>query len=677
MPTRSSPAALPAGFEPQLATLVKRAPESDEWLHEIKYDGYRIAARLERGSVTLLSRRGNDWAGHFPTVRDAVAALPVRALLVDGEVAAVLPDGRTSFQGLQNVGRGAELAYFVFDLLHVDGEDVARLPLEERKRRLERLLASAEGRRVLRYSAHVVGGGARFFAAACERGLEGIVSKRRDRPYEPGRHGGWVKTKCWLRQEVVIGGFTEPAGSRLGLGAVLVGVHDDAGALRFAGKVGTGFSHRGAVELRARLDRLERRDTPFADPPREARRWRTHWVRPTLVGEVAFTEWTNDGRMRHPSFQGLREDKAPRDVIRERPVAVPRVATSKRGTAAATRRTVSKRGTAAATKRTAWARPPRSREQAEPGTGTPLPRAASQNRVDVAGVSLSHPERILYPNEGITKLDLARYYADVAEWIVPHVAGRPLTLVRCPNGIGSCFYMKHTRTWHPPAVIRQVRIREQKKIGDYAVVDSIAGVVALAQMNILEIHTWNATDDRLEQPDRVIIDLDPGPEVAWKDVVAAAHVVRAAFAALGLASFAKTTGGKGVHVVAPFVRHHDWNTSLAFARGLAETIARSEPERYSTSLAKRGRENKILLDYLRNNRGSTAVAAFSTRARPGCPVSVPVTWDELTPRLRPDGFTLRNVRRRLARLKTDPWRDYWTARQRLGVKALRAVGVHP
>jgi bifunctional non-homologous end joining protein LigD len=662
MASRRSTVALPERFEPQLATLVKAAPEGEQWLHEIKFDGYRIAARVDRGRVALLSRRGNDWAGHFPAVRDAVATLPARRLLVDGEVAAVLPDGRTSFQGLQNVGRGAELAYFVFDLLHVDGDDVARLPLDERKARLERLLAPVAGHGLLRYSAHVVGGGARFLEVACERGLEGIVSKRRDRPYEAGRHGGWVKTKCWLRQEVVIGGFTEPAGSRRGLGAVLVGVHDDAGALRFAGKVGTGFSQRGAVDLRARLDRLERPQPPFANPPREARRWRTHWVRPTLVGEVAFTEWTNDGRMRHPSFQGLREDKAARDVVRERAVAAPRVASKRR---------------AAVAKAVAYERPPRSRERAEPGTGTPLPRGAAKTRVEVAGVSLSHPERILYPEEGVTKLDLARYYEDVAEWIVPHVAGRPLTLVRCPNGLGSCFYMKHTRTWHPPAVIRQVRIRERKKTGEYAVVDSIAGVVALAQMNILEIHTWNATADRLEQPDRVIIDLDPGPEVAWKDVVAAAHVVRAAFEALGLASFAKTTGGKGVHVVAPFVRQHGWDTCLAFARGVAETIARSEPGRYSTSLAKRGREDKILLDYLRNNRGSTAVAAFSTRARPGCPVSVPIAWDELTPRLRPDRFTLRNVRRRLGRLKTDPWRDYWTVRQRLGAKALRAVGAHP
>jgi bifunctional non-homologous end joining protein LigD len=319
-------------------------------------------------------------------------------------------------------------------------------------------------------------------------------------------------------------------------------------------------------------------------------------------------------------------------------------------------------------------RPPRSRERAEPGSGTALPRGASRGRTTVAGVSLSHPARILYPDDGITKLDLARYYEDVAEWIVPHVADRPLTLVRCPNGLGSCFYMKHTRTWHPPAAVRRVEIREQTKIGEYAVVDDAAGVVALAQMNVLEIHTWNARVARLEQPDRVILDLDPGPAVAWKDVVAAAFLVRDAFAALGLRSFVKTTGGQGLHVAAPFVPRHDWDTCLAFARGLARTIARADPRRFTTALAKRGRERKILLDYLRNTRGGTAVAAFSTRARPGCPVSTPIDWDELSPRLRPDQFRLATMRRRVGRLRHDPWRDFWRSRQRLGARALAAVG---
>lgn len=662
---------LPTRFAPELATLVKSAPEGDAWLHELKFDGYRIAARLDAGKVTLLSRRNNDWSAQFPAVCAAVARLPARRALLDGEVAAVLPDGRTSFQALQNVGaRGTVLAYYVFDLLHLDGEDVSRLPLEERKRRLARLLRARRGTTLLRYSDHVVGGGAEFFAAACAKGLEGIVSKRRDRPYDPGRHGDWVKTKCWLRQEVVIGGFTEPAGSRVGLGALLVGVHDAQGQLVFAGKVGTGFSERAARELRAKLDRLVRAAPPFAEPPREARRWKTQWVRPGLVAEVAFSEWTNDGRMRHPSFQGLRADKLPAEVVRERAVPVAEAARPARKTRTTSAAAAKERREG--TRAVAYER--RSRERAVAGTGTPFPKGAAKARLTVAGVSLSHPERVLYPEDGIRKLDLARYYEDVAEWIVPHVAGRPLTLVRCPNGLGSCFYMKHTRTWHPPDVIRQVKIREQKKVGEYAVVDSIAGVIALAQMNILEIHTWNAVVDRLEQPNRIVIDLDPGPAVAWKDVVAAAHLVRRTLDTLGLASFAKTTGGKGLHVVAPVVPQHDWDACLAFARGVAEAIARAEPRRYTTALPKAGRENKILLDYLRNNRGSTSVAAFSTRARPGCPISVPIGWDELGARLRPDQFRLANVRRRLRRLKEDPWRDYWTLRQRLRVGALAAVG---
>jgi len=653
MLARPPDARLPTRFDPELATLVTSAPTGDAWLHELKFDGYRIAARLDRGKVRLLSRRNNDWSDRFPGVRDAVARLPARTALLDGEVAAVLPDGRTSFQALQNLGTGgAVLVYYAFDLLHLDGEDVARLPLEERKRKLARLIRSVRGKTLLRYSEHVVGGGEEFFAAACKRGLEGIVSKRRDRPYDPGRHGDWVKTKCWLRQEVVIGGFTEPAGSRAGLGALLVGVYDSEDRLVFAGKVGTGFSQRAATELRAKLERLVRTASPFATPPREARRWSAHWVRPSLVAEVAFSEWTNEGRMRHPSFQGLRGDKPPHEVIRER--AVPMAAVGKRR----------RRGD----------EPPHGRGRGVAGSGTPLSRGSSNARVTVAGVSLSHPNRVLYPDDGITKHDLARYYEDVAEWVVPHLAGRPLTLVRCPNGLGSCFYVKHTRTWHPPDVVRQVKIREQKKIGDYAVVDSIAGVIALAQMNVLEMHTWNAVVERLERPDRIVIDLDPGPEVPWKDVVAAAHLVRDVLATLGLASFAKTTGGTGLHVVAPLVPQHDWDTCLAFARGVAETIARSEPRRYTTALPKAGRERKILLDYLRNGRGSTSVAAYSTRARPGCPISVPVAWEELTSRLKPDQFRLANIRRRLDGLKQDPWRDYWRLRQRLRVGALAAVG---
>jgi bifunctional non-homologous end joining protein LigD len=614
---------LPAFVEPQLATLVKAAPEGDAWLHELKLDGYRILARRDGDRVTLLTRRGNDWTDHFPAVRDAVARLPAQRLLLDGEVTVVLPDGRTSFQALQNLlggGRG-QLVYWVFDLLHVDGEDVAALPLEERKVRLRSLVPRAADA-VVRYSDHLVGHGPAVLAQACGRHLEGIVSKRRDRPYQSGRRGDWLKVKCMARQEFVIGGFTDPEGSRIGIGALLVGHHDRHGRLVFAGKVGTGFSQKTLVALRRRLRPLERDTSPFAvSPPTGWLGRHAHWVRPELVAEVEFSEWTEDGRLRHPSFQGLREDKPAREIRRERAKPAPHAKTFRRRQAA---------------------------------------------RVEaVAGQRLTHPERVLWPDRGLTKLDLARYYERIAEWVVPHVRGRPLTLVRCPDGLaGPCFYMKHSRVWSPPG-LRKVNIREKTKTGEYLVADDLVGLVGLVQMDVLEIHTWNSTADDVERPDRVVLDLDPGPDVRWADVVAAARLVRDVLAGIALRSFVKTTGGKGLHVVVPLAPGHEWDACFAFSRTIAEAIVRDDPRRYTTAMPKAGREKKILIDYFRNNRTNTSVAAFSTRARPGAPVSVTLAWDELTSRLRPDRLTLETVPRRLASLRRDPWARYWTLRQRL------------
>ena len=611
---------LPERFEPQLATLASTAPEGDEWLHELKFDGYRIGCRVDGRNVSLISRNGNDWTDRFPEVRAAATELPAKRAFLDGEVALLLPDGRTSFQALQNIFSGGDrsnLTYFVFDLLHLDGEDVARLPLEQRKARLADLLHSQK-RKCLRYSEHVVGHGAEVFARACRMGLEGIVSKRRDLPYTPGRRSGWVKVKCIKRQEVVVGGFTDPKGSRVGIGALLVGVRDAKGALVFAGKVGTGFTNRIAQDLRRRLERIEQTECPFTPRPPGSLGRNAHWVKPTLVAEVAFSEWTSDGKIRHPSYQGLREDKPANEIRREEPV-------SPRGTRA------------------------------------------------VAGVRLTHPDRVLWPELGFTKLDLARFYEAIADWMVPHVAGRPLTLVRCPAGVGaSCFYMKHSTVWAPEG-LRRVRIPEKKKIGEYLIADSLPALIGLVQMDVLEIHTWNSTIDHVEQPNRIVLDLDPGPEVRWPRVIEAARLLRSAFDALELESFVKTTGGVGLHVVVPLVPQAGWSECLAFARGIAEAIERQSPRLYTTAFPKAGRERKILLDYLRNNRTNTSVAAFSTRAKPRASVSVPLAWDELSPRLRSDHFTVNNLGERLARLKEDPWRPYWHCKQRIAAKLLQAI----
>jgi bifunctional non-homologous end joining protein LigD len=635
-------------YRPQLATLVKEPPAGAGWLHEIKFDGYRIGCRIRGSRVSLISRNGKDWTHAFPEVVEAAARLGLRDALLDGEVAMVLPDGRTSFQSLQNAstgegGRGS-LVYFVFDLLKLDGERVEDLPLEERKARVRALVGSRKTGRI-RYSAHVDGRGDEFFAQACRIGLEGIISKRRDLPHREGRHGGWVKTKCTLRQEFVIGGFTDPEGARAGLGALLIGYY--AGdRLIFSGKVGTGFTHKLALDVRRRLDAIEQKASPFTPPPAGPLGRNAHWVKPALVCEVEFTEWTGDGKIRHPSFQGLRADKKPRDVTREIPRDAPRKPDAP----------VARSG-----------RP-------KPGAGAAARTTAG--KPEVAGIAISHSDRMVYPDPPLTKLDVARYYEAIREWVVPHVQGRPLTLVRCPEGISSeCFFMKHSKVW-APAALRRVQIQEKKKVGDYLVADDIAGVVGLVQMGVLEIHTWNSLVDDVERPNRIVFDLDPGEKVTWARVIRAALQVRAALEALDLECYVKTTGGRGLHVVVPLVPQADWAECLEFSRALSERLQRADPRAYTTEFAKAGREDKILIDYLRNNRTNTSIAAYSTRARPGAPISVPLTWDELRTSLKPAELTVTTLPARLGRLSADPWKGYWAARQRLTQRRQRAVA-HP
>ena len=638
------PAALPAFVEPQLATLVTAPPEGDEWLHEMKFDGYRVLCRIEGGSARLLSRKGLDWSARLPGVASAAARLGVRSAMLDGEVAVVLPNGVTSFNALQNALGGAgggELVYFVFDLLHLDGNDLTGVPLERRKEVLRALLDTPSARPTLRYSDHVAGNGAAFLRHACRMALEGVVSKRRDARYESGRGRSWLKAKCIQEQEFVVGGFTDPEGRRSGIGALLLGVYDDDGKLVYVGKVGTGFTSRMAVELRRRLDALRTATCPFEKRPPGAAH--AHWGRPELVGEVEFTEWTPDGRLRHPSWKGLREDKPAREIVRERPA----------GTRAGPR--------------------PRSGKDAAGGRAKPVVARASTRRAgktaagtaEVAGVRITHPDRVLYPAQGITKLRLAQFYESIAEWILPHLRGRPTSLVRCPEGLAKeCFYQKHVGVW-APAALRRVRIREKRKVGEYLIVEDLPGLVGLVQIGILEIHTWNATAERLEEPDRLVFDLDPGDGVPWGDVVAAARTLRSLLREIKLESFLKTTGGKGLHLVVPIDRGPGWDDCLAFARAVAEHLARESPRSFTAGAAKSERRGRIYVDYLRNLRGATAVAAYSTRARAGAPVSTPLSWDELGPRLRSDHFTVSNLGRRLATLRHDPWKDYSRTRQAL------------
>jgi bifunctional non-homologous end joining protein LigD len=621
-------AAMPAEVEPQQATLVAQPPEGDEWLHEMKFDGYRILARLDGGRVRLTSRGGHDWTERFPDIAAALKELPLRRALFDGEATVVLADGTTSFSALQNAGAlppGARLAYFAFDLLYLGDSDLRRAPLEERKQLLQELLPS--GGDTLRYSDHVVGSGSRFLTAACRMALEGIVSKRRDGAHRPGRGTDWLKAKCHREQEVVIGGFTEPNGSREGIGALLVGVHEQDGSLHYAGKVGTGFTAAAARDLRRRLAPLETKVRPFA-PGKGVPR--AHFVEPRLVAQVRFTEWTSDGRMRHPSFEGLREDKEASEVTREKEAP-----SAPRGGAR---------------------------------------RSTKDGASEVAGVRLTHPERVVFPDAGVTKEDCARYYERVAPVLLPHLADRPLTLVRCPEGAGGqCFFAKHGGPWVPKAV-RRLTIQEKTKKGEYLVVDSLASLVGLVQMNVLEFHTWNARASNLEKPDRIVFDLDPGPGVAWAQVAAAAVNLRERLERLDLGSFVKTTGGKGAHVVVPLTPRAGWDECLELSRVVCESLERDQPESFLTEMAKAKRAGRILLDYGRNHRGSTSVAAFSTRARPSGPVSVPVGWDELPALGGGDAFKLGDVERVVGAPRSDPWAEYQQIRQ--SVTAARLKKAH-
>jgi bifunctional non-homologous end joining protein LigD len=493
-------------------------------------------------------------------------------------------------------------------------------PLRERKKLLEKVLRSNRGSKtpgILRYSEHWIGQGDALHAESCRKGLEGIVCKKADQPYHSGRGRDWLKVKCSRNQEFVICGFNETSGSRTGLGALLVGVHDKAGNLVYAGRVGTGFTQQSLTDLRSRLDLLRRKSPPFSNPPKGTEIRGVHWVEPKLVGAVAFAEWTSDNLLRHPSFQGLREDKPPAAITREKVSPQNKSAKSRSG------------------------------EDAE-----------------IAGIKLT-------PDQGITKVDLARYYEQIADWILLHLKGRPLTLVRCPEGYRKqCFYQRHvTDSLREP--IRSIRVKDGRSAVSYVAVDSTPGLIALVQMGVLEVHTWGSRQNRLEQPDRLIFDLDPDPTLPWNRIKGAAETLRRRMSELGFAAFVKTTGGKGLHVVVPVTPKQDWDTVKAFARQIAEELEHEAPQLYTATMSKARRRGKIYVDYLRNARTATAVSAYSTRARENAPVSVPIHWDELAADVRGEHFTIRNVPQRLRRLRKDPWDGYEAARRPITDKMIK------
>jgi bifunctional non-homologous end joining protein LigD len=637
--------ALPDKMEAQLATAVKSPPTGSSWVHEIKYDGYRMLCRIDDGEVRMVSRNAKDWTRDFPALARALARLPVHSAWLDGEVVAIDAKGRTSFQRLQNAldaSRTQNLDYLAFDLLYLDGYDLREAKLTERKRVLQRLLEDAPA--TIRFSEHFAVPGSDFLHHVTELGLEGMVSKRGDLPYRAGRGPAWQKTKCMRRQEVVVGGYTDPEGSRQGFGALLTGLYEADGKLTYCGKVGSGFDDATLAALTPVLSKLAQKASPFHNPPQGAEARRAHWVKPALVAEVSFSEWTDDGTMRHPVFLGLRRDKTARQVVRES--AAP----------AAAGDDVSER----------------------PKPSAPSKASPVDAKNTVAGATLTHPEKVFYPELKLTKRQLASYYEAVGEWMLPHVANRPLTLMRCPSGWNKpCFYQKKADDSAQASIARVDIPDGDGGTSQYMMANSVTAIVALLQMGALEIHPWGSRAGSLGKPDRLIFDLDPEESVAWKEIKEAVHVLKTLLENIGLAAFLKTTGGKGLHVVSPIRPTVGWDHVKGFTQAVAELLERTFPDRFTSKLLKVSRRGKIFIDYLRNAEGATAVGAYSTRARQNAPVSTPIDWDELARDVRFDHFNVGNVQRRLAKAKSDPWQNMDRAAVTLDKAIMARVGYKP
>ncbi len=617
--------ALPAFVEPCLATLADKAPDSDKWIHEIKFDGYRIQARLDGGKVKLLTRRGLDWTKMFSIIAEAIGRLPARTALIDGELVVEGNDGISSFSLLQEDlknGRNDRMVFYVFDLMHLDGADLKPQPLQTRKAALARLLGKASKRGPLRLSESIAERGPILLKHACKMGLEGIVSKRSDATYHSGRGHDWIKTKCSDRQELVVAGFVPSSADAHAIGALVLGYYD-RGKLHYAGRAGTGFTHASARALYRKLNALKLDKPAFDTVPKEERGVRGPiWVEPKLVAEVDFHGWTHGDRVRQASFQGLREDKPAEQVVRE---------------------------VKAMTAPTKMAAIP----------SAPVP--AHNAKVTISGVTLSHPTRVYWDDAGVTKRDLAEFYTQIWKWMRPHVVERPIALLRCPEGVaGQCFFQKHAAAGIATEHLHLIPERGDKIIS----IDDLTGLISLVQAGVLEFHTRGTTVDHREEADRLVFDLDPGPGAGWKEVVAAAREVRARLARVKLKSFLKTSGGKGLHVVLP-IKPTPWDEAKDFCNAVAVSMAADEPECYTATASKSKRNKRIFVDYLRNSREATAVAPYSTRARPGAPVSVPIEWSELGTLKSASQYTVLNLPARLGRLRKNPWANIGRSKQKL------------
>ena len=620
-------AVLPATLAPQLATLVDAVPAGDDWRYEIKFDGYRLLTRIDGHSVRCYTRNGHDWSDKLPKLVAAVRALKLAPCWLDGEVVVLNADGVPDFQALQNAfdsKRTGELTYFVFDLPFHAGEDLRGRPLSSRRERLQSLLTS-KPHPLIRFSDAFAGDPATLLASAREAGLEGLIGKRKDSSYRSGaRSPDWVKLKTLQRQEFVIGGYTDPKGSRTGIGALLLGVHDANGGLRYAGNVGTGFDERTLAALKQRLGPLGATLSPFSDAPDKVGvrgDMKPHWVEPSLLAEVSFAQWTTTGRIRHSVFHGLRDDKPAKQIVKEMAM--------------------------------------------KPIRSTP----------PTAKAHVTHAERVIDAASGVTKSELVDFYARIASLMLPHLKARPVALVRAPAGVtGAQFFQKHADENALPGISL---LDKSLDPGHEAllVVASARGLQSAAQMNVIELHTWNMTTRTMPKPDRMIFDLDPGEGVAWPAVREAAQLMKSFLDELGLKSVLKTSGGKGLHVIVPLAPRHSWQAVRQFSQAIVVHMAQVVPQRFVAKSGPRNRVGKIFIDYLRNGWGATTASAWSARARPGLGVSVSIGWSELAQVEGGAHWTVRNIDSRIV-VGNEPWGAAGTSGQTLA-KAMKALDFRP
>lgn len=620
-------AAMPDKVSVELATLCDSIPNGGDWAHEIKFDGYRIVTRIENGKVRMFSRNQLDWTAKFGVLPEKLANFPVEQAIFDGEMTFVKESGVTDFQKLVdaiNNGKSDKITYYVFDLLYLNGYDMRRVPLLKRKEALKVIVAGATD--AIRFSDHLIGEGKRFYDEVSKLGLEGVVSKRADSAYSGARTKDWVKTKCIHEQEFVIGGYTDYKGPSQGVGALLMGQFDKQGKFVFCGKVGTGFTEKRRIEIQKLLGADARDRSPFDLNTATIQKRGVHFVEPKQVAQVRYWEWTTDGILRHPVFLGLRQDKSAKEVRSDAPDL------------------------------------------------EPTPIAAPPKRVThVEGIKISNPDRVMYPEHDIVKMDLIEYYKAVADQIMPLIEKRPVSLLRCPEGHrAECFFQKHAdrRTFEH---VHRVPIPEKDETREYFYVETLKELISLVQMGTLELHLWNARVDNVEKPDMMIFDLDPGPDVGWEYVVEIARRTRSFFEQLELQTFLKTSGGKGLHVIVPIKRRLEWDDIYAFTRAVAVTLVKTEPERLTANMAKSKRQGKIYLDYVRNSRGATSIAPYSTRARLGAPVAMPIGWDEVAKLKEPSQFNVRNAVEHIKRQKHDPWKDFLKTKQGLSQSVIKLL----